>query len=115
MLVSKPLSEIIDAIEKNGYPQITGQYVVYDEETKVIGACALGQAGLNLGSEGTHLFSALHLYGPPGINNNIFRMNDALGMSCKEIAEGLRIQYSGYLDAPIHYYVDEKVSEAPDL
>src|SRR5215203_1490675 len=47
------VSEIIDAIEKNGYPQIRREYVAegYDEKTNdrvVTGACAIGQGALNL-------------------------------------------------------------------
>jgi hypothetical protein len=39
--------EIVDAIEKNGYPKIQGQYISsYGKEIE--GACALGQAALNL-------------------------------------------------------------------
>jgi len=41
------VGDILDAMERNGYPQIDNFFVKY-EDGKVLGACAIGQAGLNL-------------------------------------------------------------------
>lgn len=50
MTLSFNIKDIADAIRKDGYKQITGHYVIYANvsNNEIIGACALGQAALNL-------------------------------------------------------------------
>lgn len=56
------LNDVLDAMEKNGYKKIKGEFIEYKEEIssdypfpqltdKVIGACAIGQAALNLNKD----------------------------------------------------------------
>jgi len=48
MFTTFSLSTISNAIRKNGLPQIKGQMRLYNLEQELIGACALGQASINL-------------------------------------------------------------------
>lgn len=45
------LAEISKAIRDNGIPQIKGNFIRVDAEGEVTGACAIGQAAINLKAE----------------------------------------------------------------
>ena len=104
------ISNIADAIEKNGVPQIRGQYKKTrgDNFDEVIGACAIGQASINLnrGSLAIHnwLDDRPKLVACPENCNNPFpeyrmhlgstvtHLNDVHFWSLKKIADWLREQ-----------------------
>lgn len=104
------VSNVIDAIEKNGYPQAKSIYIEWEQgapntdKMYVVGACAIGQAALNLGVPWTDLDYALdniHLESGKGLSAYIITLNDENGLSCKEIAEQVRSDFPGILDLDI--------------
>lgn len=123
--MQKTLGEIIDAMEKNGFPQITRQMVEYSEKSltigsdytgkpEVIGACAMGQAALNLGVDPENLYQTIRWYNSNKNNSEyppqyplltlpirVFNMNDQQGMSCADIAGKLRKEYADYLNVSL--------------
>lgn len=97
------LADIIDAIEKNGYTQIIGEFIRYDPDDgkTVIGACALGQAALNLDVHPDKLFKAIRYDASDrvvGFTNTIFNMNDFQRLPLPLIAPVLRRKYATSLD-----------------
>ena len=92
--------EIADAIEKNGYPHIKNNYITRDKITyEVLGACALGQAALNLGVD-VDVVDSL----PFAVE--VISLNDDKGWSLKDIAHYLRESYASNLDEIV--YNDEE-------
>lgn len=106
------VSDVIDAIEKNGYPQLKSIYIEWTssepgkvgvfDKTRVAGACAIGQAALNLGISWTEIDAALddiRLESEgKGLSAYIIKLNDENGLSCKEIAAELRKDFPEILD-----------------
>lgn len=84
--------DFVEAMKKNGYPKIQGSYAKYAdrEHTEVEGACAYGQAALNLDMSPTALLRKFgdfvvknHLLTPP----NIILLNDRTDMTVTQIGE----------------------------
>lgn len=100
------LGDVFDAIEKNGYPQIRGNFIKYkgdDDTNDVIGACAVGQGALNLGVAPTEL--GYHLanikVGDRPLSDAIFSRNDGSKWKCKTIATFFRKKLEGQLDTVV--------------
>lgn len=115
------LGEIFDAIEKNGWPQIRGEMILYSEETsEIVGACAWGQAYLNLKERypeqsnsalmspsvfATRVGDAIsHSSINPmmgALPRRVYLLNDTKEMPIVEIARYLRDSYRNYLDVEL--------------
>lgn len=119
------LGDVIEAIEKNGLPQITSRFFdrAFDNKTQmygpIIAACAMGQAVVNLGVE-DNLFSAFRYHDPAlyqwasdkeytlaTLGGRISFLNDTRKLSYKQIAEQLRIDYDGMLDLSVTVFTQE--------
>ena len=93
----KPITvrEFVEALKKNGYPKIRGQYIQYSiNKGEIVGACAYGQAAINLGIPNNpgHLlgrFSDYLLRSKKWRNNppNIIYLNDGTDKSVTEIGK----------------------------
>lgn len=83
------VQQFIDAIRKNGYPQIKGDYIRRDSNNKVIGACVYGQAALNLSVNPSVLHTAFGSYLFNIIDADILFWNDTEGLTLDEIASRL--------------------------
>lgn len=92
------LATVARAIRKNGWKQITGDYVKR-VNGKIVGACALGQAGLNLGVAGDDLERALNVYNDLG--HAIIDWNDENKWTLDQIAERIEKDWTPYLDEVI--------------
>lgn len=107
MLVTYSIGQIIDAIEKNGYPK--AKYYYHKEEFSYNGTlhtyCSLGQASLNLGLEcsiiGQSLKHSEHKIGNE-LWHRISELNDKGNMTLPRIAARLRVEYSDHLEDIIH-------------
>lgn len=102
------VSDVVDAIEKNGYPKTKGSFYrntnnekVYPELGEsaefIVSACAIGQAALNLHTTASELISGLRsidLESPILLQINlgdaILNLNDQTDYSMAAIAEHLR-------------------------
>lgn len=86
------IQEVIDAIRKNGYPQTTGTMVSRGGK-KILGACAIGQAGLNLKVDPYRLADGLNdspcVIKGDKIDTHIMRLNDELYYTLTAIADDL--------------------------
>lgn len=81
------VADIIDAMERNGYKMARENWVVMNKaETKVLRACALGQAAVNLGID----WKSLALELPHTLKFFIIDLNDSKRLSCEEIAARVR-------------------------
>jgi hypothetical protein len=95
------VGDIIDAIEKNGYPQGFGHYVQKNEYTGAVeSACALGQGMLNLGIGQRRITNALG----GDIASRIISLNDSHHLPLKEIAKRIREQYAHRLNLQTNVY-----------
>lgn len=73
------IDDVIKAIEENGYEPKKGGFYFYGLDTDqyvVVGACAIGQAALNLKCEPNSLLSALNYATKNLIGNIIVNYND---------------------------------------
>ena len=102
------IGQVLDAIEENGLPQITGQlyYREYDYTEKhyvYTGACAIGQAAINLGVDGDYLVAALDdlSKAKQGLAHWVIRRNDADGWDYKKIARHFRKVYKDRLNLEV--------------
>jgi len=87
--------DIVDAIRKNGYRQAhDGQWIVYDDDMRVIKACAMGQAVLNLGLD----LDDFKFHMSPAISSFIMDQNDTRKRSCKTIAKLIEIEFPWFLN-----------------
>jgi hypothetical protein len=102
------IREVLDAMEKNGYPKLTnGHYVKWDKG-QVVAACAIGQAALNLGVKPADLNETL--YAPFVSYGNRFRQildyyipnqNDRSAKTVPQIAREFRELVKDHLDIVI--------------
>lgn len=97
------VGEFIDALERNGFRQARGVWIAFNKDDSVQRACAMGQAAINLGIDYEGL--GLRLDIPTrdnlfagGLSSLIMRLNDSKGLSCKAIAEEVRIKYAKKLN-----------------
>lgn len=96
MIKQFTLAQILDAMEKDGYKKITGLYVLHKDHLatgEVLGACALGQAGLNL-EINPELLASL----PDDIYIHITDLNDRTTMSVAAIARNTREKFKDRLN-----------------
>ena len=100
------VDKILTAIEKNGYPQGYGHMLEDDrrqlnaEAATIVNACALGQAGLNLGVSVVGLGNALlelKVGAKEDIGTYVMGLNDYRKLSLKEIAANVRKAYKTHL------------------
>lgn len=111
------LREVFAAIRKNGYKKAYGTYIRTNNGLpagKVISACAIGQAALNLNVSPSVLADSLHkfkatmggVFGPYDIplESRIFSLNDSEteDLSLPEIADTVEKEYKNYLDEIIY-------------
>jgi hypothetical protein len=103
--------DILDAMERNGYRKANGTFIQIKKEFKgeytegelrdlagglmlpkspdhVYAACAMGQAGLNLGVPPARL--DLNHYETDVSSSTVFHMNDSKGLPVKTIAKKLK-------------------------
>ena|ERR1700741_4569613 len=92
------LATVARAIRKNGWKQVTGEFV-QKQNGKVVGACALGQAGLNLGVDGGNLVSALNEFSELG--DQIIEWNDQNKWTLAQIADRIEKDWTSYLNRVI--------------
>jgi len=99
------LSDVIDAIEKNGLPKKVGGYYDIDHSGKPIAACAMGQAAINLKVNPFSLASRTCVFRSSigsdisyPFDARVFKLNDTTNLSFKEIADVLRAEYKDHLD-----------------
>lgn len=97
------VSQVFDAMEKNGLPQCTGDFVRYGNDGKPVMACALGQAALNLEVDAESLYDSLNdLHPALFIGDDISKWNDFTSMNVQQIARKAREDYHSYLDTVIY-------------
>lgn len=104
------LAQIADAIEKNGLPQSKRSYfksldgLGFNQPSRfrgpITGACAVGQAAINLGVVPDFFASNRN---DPRVIDEIILLNDNEGKSFKEIADYLRANH----DLTISFEADE--------
>lgn len=117
------IGELFDAIEKNGVEKIVGHFFATEQVDsaesytdtpktftgKIVGACAFGQAFLNLGVTPIRYGSAWDWpeidFDEQSLRNaismEITNLNDSTDMPFKEIADHLRKEYADYLNIKI--------------
>lgn len=94
------LATVARAIRKNGWKQVTGEFIK-KENGKVVGACALGQAALNLGVEGNDLLEALNDFDENELGAQIIEWNDTNKWTLAQIADRIEKDWTPYLNQVI--------------
>src|SRR6188768_2763686 len=82
--------EFIKALEDNGYPQIRGDYMRNNPNGSLEGACAFGQAALNLGVHASSLAAALSGSAHYELSDNIILWNDEFMLTIPEIVDKIK-------------------------
>ena len=108
------LSQVVEAMEENGYPQGYRHLLKDSREStldsykgqKIVAACAIGQAGLNLGVGLLALAGALHniklrTNSKESLFDFIVELNDIKEFPVKEIAVKTRKQYNKIINKSI--------------
>jgi hypothetical protein len=99
--------DIVDAIEKNGLQQVTGEYVLFNADGKPAGVCALGQASVNLSIDYNSLFAAMEGIRSPkremNLSDYIIYLNDNRKDSFAEIARKVRTYFYSALDYTLSF------------
>jgi hypothetical protein len=102
------IADVIDAIEQNGLTQIYGDFVVTDREGKLVGACAVGQAAVNLKIDFQMLVHKLDYFTSKKRNlplgTYIVRLNDSEHNSFSEIARKVRQYFHPVLKETLSFY-----------
>jgi hypothetical protein len=103
------VSEVIDAIEKNGYKQVKGTWVGNDPITGEIVGCAIGQGAINAGLDYSDLTRELNKIHQPRkdlatLGNLIMYLNDRRGRTIPEIVAHVREKFAAQLDTPLSVY-----------
>lgn len=107
------LSEVFDAIEKNGLPQIKNWFYEFKGFGKsdslkrlndtIIGTCALGQAAVNLNADANQLYDQINEVEPfLRIGDIIAGWNDTTGLTYKEIADRGRKEFTDHLNREVY-------------
>jgi hypothetical protein len=101
------IRDILDAIEKNGYPQIRNVYLQTNASGQVTGACAIGQGALNLETDHYTLTNALNEAHQKRrdlatLGRFIIWMNDKQKKSIPEIVAAARERFAGDLDKTVY-------------
>lgn len=95
---------VIKAIRKNGLPKSKGSYYGRDSQNKIISACAIGQAAINLRLSAPGLDGALSIVFTPtylSLRSRIVKLNDDSNRSFKEMADILEEEFSTELNKVI--------------
>lgn len=98
-----PVSEFLKALEKNGYEHIRFNFVLTTKKPRFLGlfsqdklgACAIGQAALNLNAYPYPLVEALDKYTAYS-GSRIMNMNDSEGLPYKKIVKRAKEVLSAY-------------------
>lgn len=106
------IREFLDAMEKNGYTKARYSYIEYDINTDdrsvMVGACAYGQAALNLGIDPGVLHQAVQIFLDTRELSisafDIVSLNDHTEMDVPEIARQARgiAEEHGWLDEKLY-------------
>lgn len=109
--------EITAAIRKNGYPKIQGSYFSREAadihtrlaDRKVLGACAVGQASLNLNVSASNLDAGLRGITATdsmckSLASRIIRLNDYTDWDMAQIADIVEAEYKDQLDTVVTVY-----------
>jgi len=101
--------EYIEAIRKNGWPQIQGQFFETDAEGNIVTACAYTQAMMNLGVmepkiERGKTFEKDTSWELSGVYSDTISFSDYRGLNLEEIATALEEQYQTHLDETLFSY-----------
>lgn len=98
------IGTIIKAIRKNGLPKSRGSYYRRDPENgnKIISACAIGQAAINLRVSAPDLDGGLcSVFNPTNflsLRSRIVKLNDNSNYSFQEMADILEEEFSTQLN-----------------
>lgn len=96
------LGDFFDAMEKNGYPKAIASYINRDLATgQIIGACAMGQAGLNMDIPPSVLATQISYRFGGMLPATIYTQNDDTKKRVKTIAKELRAKYKDQLNSSI--------------
>lgn len=83
--------DLAEALKKNGFEQLYGQYIRFDFDSKVIAGCAYGQAGVNLGVSPQELNNLVDEYcynrQSSEFSIDIINLNDEKHVEVSEIGE----------------------------
>lgn len=93
------LNDLVTALELNGYKQGFGHYVKRSGD-KVLSACAMGQAALNIGIDYRRVSRAFsEIYSPyhGSLSAYIIDLNDNRKLSIKKIGAKIREEYGDKL------------------
>lgn len=95
--------EVIDAIEKNGYPQGFGRLIRFNENSELEGACAIGQAAINLGVDEMVLYRELSylIHKKFSVKAMIVSLNDTERYPLPAIATTLRTTLGSLLSVTL--------------
>lgn len=107
--------EITAAIRKDGYAKTQGQYFIREPanfnvpwfDRKVVAACALGQASLNLNVSAADLEAALRPITSDSethrsLGGMIIRLNDFTNKNMAEIADTVEAEFKDQLDQVVN-------------
>lgn len=112
------VNDVLNNIEKNGIPQAHEDYFIYREDDRIVKACAIGMAAINLSYAWPDLREQLnqYRYADPEANEHatgigilIEIYNDCLRLSFQDIAARVRDKGSEFLDSPIFLKDEYKV------
>lgn len=99
------VADVADAIEENGIPQIVGHFT-HSVDGEVIGACAIGQAAINLGVHPKSLQYELDKLFNKGdyraLGGQIISWNDSNRYSYKVIANKIRESFADSLNKELN-------------
>lgn len=106
----RTVKDFLDMMEKNGYKKRRDSYIFYDNKNafKVIGACAFGQAALNMDIEPTRLMFSVEQISNE-MCNEIIKLNDHSATSVPDIARKMKEKYPDILDVPLVNFDGEPI------
>lgn len=101
------VQDVVDAIRKNGLPQTQGTYIKRDINTgNPLAACALGQAGINLGHTGSYIANIVGSIISPvhgNLDTYIVYLNDTEKLNFAQIADRIEKDYAEFLKVKLSY------------
>lgn len=98
--------KFIEAMELNGYNQFQGGFWKTDDPLSplrgnIVGACAVGQALLNLGV-------GFKVFDDPTSFSKIYAMNDQENRTIKQIVRYLKKEWKNSMDDTIEFYTSDE-------
>lgn len=106
--------KLVEAMRKNGYRKVRGSYFKYKntdgrrgtwdssriyKDTALFGACAMGQAALNLDVDPNELIQGIDYK----IRERIFSLNDRTGKTVPQIANIIEEEFASIMDKEISW------------